>query len=151
MGSGVRAARTTGYHGSWWKDKWSRQVSSPFQRTRSDTICFLKGVGGFCLGGGFSWKTNQFGLLIDTLVSVEVILPSGEIVQASNTTEPDLFFGLKVSFLSYFRGSTGKAFSYRRACTYYTGWSESIWHRHSNYSGSSPSACRLRKSDLVNN
>ncbi|KAL5476865.1 hypothetical protein ACEPAI_3051 [Sanghuangporus weigelae] len=53
------------------------------------------GVGGFSLGGGFSWKTNQFGLLTDTLVSVETVLPSGEIVQATNSSESDLFFGLK--------------------------------------------------------
>ncbi|KAL5521679.1 hypothetical protein ACEPAF_2427 [Sanghuangporus sanghuang] len=53
------------------------------------------GVGGFSLGGGYSWKTNQFGLLIDTLVSVEVVLPSGEIIQATNSSHPDLFFGLR--------------------------------------------------------
>ncbi|KAL5476864.1 hypothetical protein ACEPAI_3050 [Sanghuangporus weigelae] len=53
------------------------------------------GVGGFSLGGEYSWKTNQFGLLIDTLLSVEVVLPSGEIVQATNSSHPDLFFGLR--------------------------------------------------------
>ncbi|KAL5514287.1 hypothetical protein ACEPAG_2375 [Sanghuangporus baumii] len=53
------------------------------------------GVGGFSLGGGYSWKTNQFGLLIDTLVSVEIVLPSGEIIQVTNSSHPDLFFGLR--------------------------------------------------------
>ncbi|KAL5512398.1 hypothetical protein ACEPAG_3390 [Sanghuangporus baumii] len=53
------------------------------------------GVAGLSLGGGYSWKTNQFGLSIDTIVSHSVVLPSGEQVRASNTSYPDLFFGLK--------------------------------------------------------
>lgn len=53
------------------------------------------GVGGFSLGGGYSWKSNQFGLLIDTLVELELVLPSGELVHVTNASEPDLFFGLK--------------------------------------------------------
>ncbi|OCB92283.1 FAD-binding domain-containing protein [Sanghuangporus baumii] len=36
------------------------------------------GVAGLSLGGGYSWKTNQFGLGIDTIVSHSVVLPSGE-------------------------------------------------------------------------
>ncbi|EJD05535.1 FAD-binding domain-containing protein [Fomitiporia mediterranea MF3/22] len=53
------------------------------------------GVGGLSLGGGYSWKTNQFGLTIDTIVAHELVLPSGEIVHVTNQTEPDLFFALK--------------------------------------------------------
>ncbi|KAL5500908.1 hypothetical protein ACEPAH_9295 [Sanghuangporus vaninii] len=53
------------------------------------------GVAGLSLGGGYSWKTNQFGLGIDTIVSHSVVLPSGEHVCASNTSYPDLFFGLR--------------------------------------------------------
>ncbi|KAI0260003.1 hypothetical protein BC834DRAFT_973806 [Gloeopeniophorella convolvens] len=37
------------------------------------------GVAGFTLGGGYSWKTNQFGLTIDTLTAVELVLPSGNV------------------------------------------------------------------------
>ncbi|PAV20125.1 FAD-binding domain-containing [Pyrrhoderma noxium] len=53
------------------------------------------GVGGLSLGGGYSWKTNQYGLTIDNIVSHEVVLPGGEIVHSSNETNSDLFFGLK--------------------------------------------------------
>ncbi|KAL5499067.1 hypothetical protein ACEPAH_1585 [Sanghuangporus vaninii] len=53
------------------------------------------GVTGLSLGGGYSWKTDQFGSTIDTIVSHNVVLPSGQQVQASNTTNPDLFFGLR--------------------------------------------------------
>ncbi|KAI3607394.1 hypothetical protein WG66_004638 [Moniliophthora roreri] len=53
------------------------------------------GVGGFTLGGGYSWTTNQVGLSCDTVVAFEVALPTGEVVAATNTSNEDLFFGLK--------------------------------------------------------
>ncbi|KAL5500910.1 hypothetical protein ACEPAH_9297 [Sanghuangporus vaninii] len=53
------------------------------------------GVTGLSLGGGYSWKTNQYGLTIDTIVSHNIVLPDGEQVRASNESFPDLFFGLK--------------------------------------------------------
>lgn len=33
------------------------------------------GIGGFTLGGGFSWKTNQFGLTCDTVKQYNMVLP----------------------------------------------------------------------------
>ena len=61
---------------------------------------FVLGVGGFALGGGWSWKTNQYGLTIDTIVAFDVVTPTGKILHATETSEPDLFFGLKVCYLS---------------------------------------------------
>lgn len=54
------------------------------------------GVGGFSLGGGYSWKTNQVGLTVDTIIAFELVTPTGSIVQVSNRSNPDLFFALKV-------------------------------------------------------
>ncbi|KAJ3544641.1 hypothetical protein NMY22_g2711 [Coprinellus aureogranulatus] len=53
------------------------------------------GVGGFTLGGGHAWKTNQYGLTIDTAVAFELVKPNGEVVRVTETSEPDLFFGLR--------------------------------------------------------
>ncbi|KAG9084980.1 hypothetical protein FS749_004777 [Ceratobasidium sp. UAMH 11750] len=53
------------------------------------------GVGGFTLGGGYSWLSNQYGLTIDTVTAFEIVLPNGTITTATETTNPDLFFGLK--------------------------------------------------------
>ncbi|KAG9119994.1 hypothetical protein FRC07_004700 [Ceratobasidium sp. 392] len=53
------------------------------------------GVGGFTLGGGYSWLSNQYGLTIDTVTAFEVVLPNGTITTATETTNSDLFFGLK--------------------------------------------------------
>ena len=74
------------------------------------------GVAGFILGGGlcflitfcrpfsmrslgYSWKTNQYGLTIDTLLSYELVLPNGTVTTVTADSNPDLFFSLKVSFI----------------------------------------------------
>ncbi|KAK4446231.1 hypothetical protein QBC34DRAFT_331723 [Podospora aff. communis PSN243] len=53
------------------------------------------GVGGFTLGGGYSWKTNQYGLTCDTVVKFNLVLPNGTITYASDSHNQDLFFALK--------------------------------------------------------
>ncbi|KAJ7452892.1 FAD dependent oxidoreductase [Mycena latifolia] len=53
------------------------------------------GVAGFTLGGGYSWKTNQLGLTVDTIVAYELVKPNGSIVTVTADSDPDLFFGLK--------------------------------------------------------
>lgn len=52
------------------------------------------GVGGFTLGGGYSWKTNQYGLTSDTVESFNLVLPNATITKV-DATKPDLFFALK--------------------------------------------------------
>ena len=53
-------------------------------------------MGGLSLGGGYSWKTDQFGLTIDTIVAYDVVLPTGQQKHVTNASDPDLFFALKV-------------------------------------------------------
>ena len=82
------------------------------------------GVGGFTLGGGqrysaffahivphynspvclmdatgYSWKTNQYGLTVDTLTAIELVLPNGKVVKVTEKNK-DLWFALKVSLTS---------------------------------------------------
>ncbi|KAB5516975.1 hypothetical protein GE09DRAFT_1262901 [Coniochaeta sp. 2T2.1] len=52
------------------------------------------GVGGLILGGGFSWKTSQFGLTCDTVKQYNLVLPNGTIT-AVTAAQKDLFFALK--------------------------------------------------------
>jgi hypothetical protein len=44
---------------------------------------------------GYSWKTNQYGLTIDTITEFELVLPSGEVKRVTEQ-DKDLWFGLKV-------------------------------------------------------
>lgn len=53
------------------------------------------GVGGLILGGGHGFLTARHGLSIDNLVSVQMVLADGSIVEASDATNPDLFWAVR--------------------------------------------------------
>ncbi|KAF8164627.1 hypothetical protein K438DRAFT_1617307, partial [Mycena galopus ATCC 62051] len=68
----------------------------PHDRTVAGaSSCPGVGVAGFNLGGRYSNKTNQFGLAIDNIQSIEVVVPSGEVLTVSDTSNEDLFWALK--------------------------------------------------------
>ena len=50
---------------------------------------------------GYSYKTNQFGLAIDTIVGFNLVLPNGSVAYVTQSTHPDLFFGLKGGFNNF--------------------------------------------------
>jgi FAD/FMN-containing dehydrogenase len=60
---------------------------------------FHLGVGGWCLGGGYSLTTNQYGLGIDNIIGFQVVLPTGKIVEVEENDwdHQDLFEALKVN------------------------------------------------------
>jgi FAD binding domain/Berberine and berberine like len=53
------------------------------------------GVAGLTLGGGIGWLQRKHGLTIDQLLSADLITADGELVKASATENPDLFWGLR--------------------------------------------------------
>ncbi|KAF8960625.1 hypothetical protein BDZ97DRAFT_1922007 [Flammula alnicola] len=60
-------------------------------------------VGCFHLrGGGYSCKTTQHGLTIDT-VAYELVKPNGDVVTATKASDSELFFGLKGGFNNFVR------------------------------------------------
>ena len=44
---------------------------------------------------GYSWKTNQYGLTIDTVTEFELVLPNGNVKKVKEKDE-DLWFALRV-------------------------------------------------------
>jgi FAD/FMN-containing dehydrogenase len=53
------------------------------------------GVGGLTLGGGFGWLSRKHGMTVDNLESAEVVTAAGEVVRASATEHPDLFWAIR--------------------------------------------------------
>jgi FAD/FMN-containing dehydrogenase len=53
------------------------------------------GIAGLTLGGGIGWLMGKHGMAVDNLLSAEVVLASGEVVTASEETDPDLFWALR--------------------------------------------------------
>lgn len=53
------------------------------------------GVVGYVLGGGMSFLGRRFGLAANDLLSLDVVLPSGEPVRVSADEHPDLFWALR--------------------------------------------------------
>ena len=52
------------------------------------------GAVGYTLGGGLGWLSRKYGLAVDQVKSLRVLLADGRIVTASPTEEPDLFWAL---------------------------------------------------------
>lgn len=53
------------------------------------------GMGGLTTGGGIGYLVRNHGLAIDSLVSAQVVTANGEIVTASDTEHPDLFWAIR--------------------------------------------------------
>ncbi|MGE5177979.1 MAG: FAD-binding oxidoreductase [Bacteroidota bacterium] len=53
------------------------------------------GIAGLTLGGGFGWLSRKYGMTVDSLESAEVVTAAGEVVRASVSEHPDLFWALQ--------------------------------------------------------
>jgi len=53
------------------------------------------GIAGLTLGGGFGWLSRKYGMTVDNLESAEVVTAAGEVVRASATERPDLYWALR--------------------------------------------------------
>ena len=53
------------------------------------------GAGGLTLGGGFGRLARRFGLTCDQLTSVDVVTADGQLLEASESVNPDLFWAIR--------------------------------------------------------
>lgn len=53
------------------------------------------GIGGLTLGGGYGWLSGEYGLVIDNLLAVQMVLADGSIVTASESENSDLFWAVR--------------------------------------------------------
>ena len=59
------------------------------------------GIGGLITGGGYGFLTGQYGLTIDNLVEVTMVVADGRIVKASETENSDLFWAVRGANFSF--------------------------------------------------
>ncbi|MEK6276848.1 MAG: FAD-binding oxidoreductase [Actinomycetota bacterium] len=53
------------------------------------------GLSGLTLGGGIGWLMRKHGLTIDQLLAVDLVTADGEFTRATETENPDLFWGVR--------------------------------------------------------
>ncbi len=58
-------------------------------------ICPTVAMGGYLQGGGIGWQTRALGLGCDSVVSAQIVLADGCVVNCSADSAPDLFWALR--------------------------------------------------------
>jgi FAD/FMN-containing dehydrogenase len=53
------------------------------------------GVGGLATGGGIGWFVRKYGLTVDRVRSIEVVTADGQVLTASASEHPDLFWAMR--------------------------------------------------------
>jgi FAD/FMN-containing dehydrogenase len=71
------------------------QETQPFGLAVPAGIVTHTGLAGLTLGGGIGWLMRKYGLTVDQLLAVDMITADGEFVKASESENPDLFWGTR--------------------------------------------------------
>jgi hypothetical protein len=79
--------------GATWDDV--NQSTAPYKLAVVGATDGKDDVGGSTLGGGYGWLTGQYGLIIDNLLSVKIVLADGEVMDASEDEHKDLFWAIR--------------------------------------------------------
>ena len=53
------------------------------------------GIAGLTLGGGLGWLMRKYGATVDNLLAVDLVTADGELVTASESVNPELFWGVR--------------------------------------------------------
>jgi FAD/FMN-containing dehydrogenase len=58
-------------------------------------VATTTGISGLTLGGGYGWLIGKYGLACDNVLSVEVVLADGKIVDCNAQENTELFWGMR--------------------------------------------------------
>src|SRR2546430_1772446 len=87
----ARTARAEG--GGTWGD--FDHETQAFGLATTGGIARPTGIAGLTLGGGHGYLMRTYGLACDNLLSVDVVTADGQVLTASATTHPDLFWAVR--------------------------------------------------------
>ena len=87
----ARTARAEG--GTLWKE-FNRETQLHGLATTGGVISST-GVAGLTLGGGLGWLMAKYGMALDNLLSVDLVLADGRVVRAAADEHPDLFWAVR--------------------------------------------------------
>ena len=88
----ARSVATVG-GGATWGDV--DHAAWPFGLVTPGGVISSTGVAGLGLGGGFGHLSRRFGLVVDNMLSADVVTAEGELVHASDQENADLFWALR--------------------------------------------------------
>lgn len=71
------------------------QATHPYGLAVPTGINSTTGIGGLALGGGFGHLTRKYGLTIDNVLAVEMVLADGTRVKASEAQNRDLYWAVR--------------------------------------------------------
>lgn len=70
-------------------------ATAVFGKAVSSGVVSSTGVSGLTLGGGHGYISRGYGLAIDNLVEVDIVLSDGSYVKASENLNSDIFWGIR--------------------------------------------------------
>jgi FAD/FMN-containing dehydrogenase len=80
------------------------------------------GLSGLTLGGGLGWLMGKYGLALDNLLAVDLVTADGQLVRASASEHPDLFWGVRGGEATS-ASSPRSSFNCTRSVRCWRGWS----------------------------